>query len=180
MPQRPPEIIYTERLLLRKPEIEDTAAIFDLYAQDPEVTRYLTWAPHQSIADTKLFLRRCMHVWSEGTAFPWTIVRKSDKQLLGMIEIVGIDHSGINLGYVLARQFWGKGYMTESLRQIIDWAFSQDDVFRVWAICDVENTASVRVLENSGMQQEGILRRWLKLAYFGGIPRDCYCYSIVK
>ena len=180
MPHRPPEIISTERLLLRKPEMEDAVAIFELYAQDPEVTRYLTWAPHQSIRDTNLFLQRCINVWHVGTAFPWTIVRKADNQLLGMIEIVGIDHSGINLGYVLAKKFWGNGYMTESLKTIIYWALSQDDIFRIWAICDVENTASVRVLENSGMQQEGVLRRWVKLAHFGDLPRDCYCYSIVK
>ena len=180
MPERPPEMIYTERLFLRKPNLEDAVSIFDQYAQDVEVTQYLTWAPHQSITDTTAFLNRCISVWNEGTAFPWTIVRSSDKQLLGMIEIVRIDHSGINLGYVLARKFWGKGYMTESLKKIINWAFEQDDIFRIWAICDIENIASSRVMEKSGMQREGILRRWLKLSYFGDIPRDCYCYSIVK
>ena len=180
MPERPPENIFTERLFLRKPEIEDAVSIFEQYAQDAGVTQYLTWAPHQSISDTKIFLNRCISVWKEGTAFPWTIVRKSDKQLLGMIEIVRIDHSGINLGYVLARPFWGNGYMTESLKEIINWALRQDDMFRVWAICDVENIASTRVMEKSGMQREGVLRRWLKLAHFGDTPRDCYCYSIVK
>ena len=97
-----------------------------------------------------------------------------------MIEIVNVDHSGVSIGYVLARAFWGNGYMTEALGAVINWALSQTDVYRVWAICDIENQASVRVMEKAGMQKEGILRRWVKLPRFSETPRDCYCYSIVK
>ncbi len=180
MPERPPEKITTDRLSLRKPMMEDAAPIFQLYAQDQKVTKYLTWKPHQSITDTKTFLGRCLDNWKKGISFPWTIVRKKDKQLIGMLEIVGVDHTGIHLGYVLARPYWGNGYMTEALREIIDWALKQKDIYRVWAICDVENFASTRVMEKAGMQKEGILRRWVKTPYFGDKPRDCYCYSIVK
>ena len=121
-----------------------------------------------------------MNVWKEGTAFPWAIIRKTDQQFLGMIEIVAIDHAGVNVGYVLAKKFWGKGYIPEALKAIINWAFLQEEIFRVWAFCDTENIASAKVLEKAGMQQEGILRRWLKLSNISEIPRDCYSYSIVK
>jgi RimJ/RimL family protein N-acetyltransferase len=97
-----------------------------------------------------------------------------------MIEIVAIDQSGVNIGYVLARPFWGKGYMVEALQALIQWAMDQSDIYRVWAICDVSNISSTRVMEKSGMQKEGILRRWVKLPRFGDKPRDCFCYSIVK
>jgi RimJ/RimL family protein N-acetyltransferase len=180
MPERPPEKIKSERLLLRVPMMEDALPIFELYAQDQEVTRYLTFEPHQSITDTKVFLKRCIKSWKNGTSFPWTIVRRIDKQLIGMIEIVNIEHSGIQLGYVLAKNYWGNGYMTESVNKIIGWAFKQKDIYRVWAVCDIENTDSAKVLEKSGMQKEGILRRWANLPNFGKKPRDCYCYSIVK
>ena len=180
MPERPPEKFSTKRLFLRKPVIEDAVPIFENYAQDPEVTRFLTWKSHKSINETKFFIQRCEKVWEEGSAFPWSIVRKYDNQLLGMIEIVMIDHAGVNLGYVLARPFWGEGYMVEALRIITKWAINQNDIFRVWAFCDVENTTSARVLEKSGMDKEGILRRWIRLPQFGEIPRDCFCYSIVK
>lgn len=180
MPERPPEKINTDRLLLRKPMMEDAAPIFELYAQDPEVIRYLTFKPHQSINDTKTFLKKCLNSWKKNTSFPWTIIRQNDKQLLGMLEIVNIEQSGIQLGYVLAQPFWGKGYMTESLIKIIDWSLKQRDIFRVWAVCDLENIASARVMEKAGMQKEGTLRRWVRLPYFGDVPRDCYCYSIIK
>ena len=70
--------------------------------------------------------------------------------------------------------------MTEALLEIIDWAMKQNDIYRVWTVCDKENIASTRVLEKTGMNREGILRRWVKIPHFGEIPRDCYCYSIVK
>ena len=123
MPEKPPEKIHSIRLLMRKPMMEDASPIFQLYAQDTEVTKYLTWKPHLSITNTKTFLKSCLHNWQNGISFPWTIVRKNDKQLIGMLEIVNVDQTGIQLGYVLARPFWGKGYMTEALLEIIDWAF---------------------------------------------------------
>ena len=91
MPERPPEKIVSERLLLRIPTMEDAFQIFQLYAQDPEVTKYLTFEPHQSIKDTKTFLKRCLNNWKKNTSFSWTIIRRHDKQLMGMIEIVNIE-----------------------------------------------------------------------------------------
>ena len=176
----PPKQFESKRLQLRKPLLTDAVPIFEHYAQDEEVTKYLTWQPHNNLIETKEFIRRCVNVWKEGSAFPWAIIRKSDQQFLGMIEIVAIDHAGVNVGYVLAKKFWGKGYIPEALKAIINWAFLQEDIFRVWAFCDTENIASAKVLEKAGMQQEGILRRWLKLSNISEIPRDCYSYSIVK
>lgn len=176
----PPKKFESQRLFLRKPLISDAVPMSEQYTQDEDVTKYLIWQPHKNLKETKEFLRRCVKVWKEGTAFPWAIIRKSDQQFLGMIEIVAIDHAGVNVGYVLAKKFWGKGYIPEALKLIIDWAFQQDDVYRVWAFCDIDNIASSKVLEKAGMQQEGILRRWMKLSNISEIPRDCYCYSIVK
>jgi RimJ/RimL family protein N-acetyltransferase len=180
MPERPPEKFTTERLILRMPMMEDAFPIFELYAQDPDVTKYLTFEPHQSIKDTQSFLERCLKNWKNNTSFPWTIIRRKDIQLLGMIDIASIEQSGIQLGYVLAKPYWGEGYMTESLKLIIQWALNQKDIYRVWAVCDTENKASARVLEKAGMQKEGILRRWVILPNLSEIPRDCYCYSIIK
>ena len=176
----PPKQFITKRLHLRKPLLSDVVAIFEQYAQDAEVSKYLTFKPHKNLGESKEFVRRCVKVWKEGTAFPWAIIRKSDQQFLGMIEIVGIDHAGLNVGYVLAKKYWGKGYMPEALKAIINWGLAQDEIFRVWAYCDVENVASAKVLEKVGMQREGILRKWMKLPNIGENPRDCYSYSIVK
>ncbi len=172
----PPYTFETERLQMRLPISEDADSIFEQYAQDEEVTRYLIWPPHKSIEDTKEFLRRCQTSWSSDSDFPWAIIRKEDNVLIGMVAI-RINEHGVNLGYLLGKQFWHQGYMLETLKPIIDWAFSQDKIYRVWAFCDVENSSSANLLEKAGLHREGILRRWIVLPNRSNIPRDCYSYS---
>ena len=70
--------------------------------------------------------------------------------------------------------------MTEAVRAVVDWAFSLEEVFRVWAVCDTANTASARVLEKAGMAREGILRRWIVHPNVSSEPRDCFVYSKVR
>lgn len=176
---RPPEVIETARLRLRQPEQEDANTIFEQYAQDPEVTRYLVWRPHRHIDETREFLRRCRAVWKEGSAYPWVITRKEDGRLIGTVEI-RIEGHAINLGYALAKPFWGSGYTAEAVMWIIEWGLKQADIYRVWAVCDVENQPSARVLEKAGMSREGILRRWMMLPNRSNEPRDCYCYARTK
>jgi ribosomal-protein-alanine N-acetyltransferase len=175
----PPRIFFTERLILRQPVIEDASAIYEVYAQDKEVTKYLTWKVHSSVKETQEFLKRCNRVWREGMSFPWTILRKSDNQVMGMIE-VSFEETGAILGFVLGQNFWGKEYMPEAIKTIISWCLAQNNLYRVWAFCDCENKASARAMEKAGMQKEGLLKRWLVLPQLGDRPRDCIAYSIIK
>jgi RimJ/RimL family protein N-acetyltransferase len=84
---KPPEIIETPRLSLRRPIAADATAIFEGYAQDPEVTRYLPWQPHKQIHETFEFLDRCAAGWDDSSEFTWVLVRKPDCQLLGMVAL---------------------------------------------------------------------------------------------
>ena len=86
----------------------------------------------------------------------------------------------VEVGYALARPYWGKGYMTETLRAMINLAFTQLDIFRVQAFCDVDNLGSARVMEKAGMQREGLLRRYVLHPNISDEPRDVYLYAIVK
>jgi [ribosomal protein S5]-alanine N-acetyltransferase len=175
----PPETFETERLRLRKPELDDAEEIFRRYAQDSEVTKYLTWLPNGSIEETRDFIRVCLTSWDECRAFHWAILRLEDRQLIGMIT-GRVDGHKLELGYVLARAFWGRGYMTEVVKALIDWALRQNEIYRVWAVCDLENVASARVMEKAGMQREGLLRRWSVHPTSSAEPRDSYCYSITR
>lgn len=177
---RPPETLETGRLTLRKPLTDDAEHIFAKYAQDREVTKYLVWRPHTNLEATRSIVQSFIRAWEENEEFPWVIIRREDDELVGMIAI-RVDHAhGVSAGYVLARQYWGNGYMTEALRAVVDWAFEQPGIYRVWAVHDVENTASGRVMEKAGMQYEGTLRKWTIHPNISDIPRDCRCYSIVK
>ena len=175
----PPESFDTDRLRLRRSVVEDAEAIFTEYAQDAEVAMYLTWKPTGKLEDTREHLRASAGAWREGTAFGWVILRKEDNQLLGAVGM-RVDGHKLELGYVLAKRFWGNGCMTEAVRAVVSWALKEKEVYRIWAVCDVENPASARVLEKVGMQSEGILRRWTIHPNRSDEPRDCYCYAITK
>ncbi len=99
-----------------------------------------------------------------------------------MIGIVACRIRGhaADIGYVLARQYWRRGYMTEAVRAVVEWAASVASVFRVWAVCDTANAASAHVLENVGMSREGVLRRWIMHPSGSSKPRDCFVYSKVR
>jgi [ribosomal protein S5]-alanine N-acetyltransferase len=175
----PPETIETKRFRLRKPTLRDADDIFRKYARDPEVTKYLTWRPNRDVQETRDFLGACLRAWDEGKSFHWVIEKKTDHQLLGMIT-ARVDEHKCELGYVLARSYWGKGYMTEIVQKVVNWALRRGGIYRVWSVCDVNNRASARVMEKAGMRREGILRRWSLHPTISDKPRDSYCYSITK
>jgi RimJ/RimL family protein N-acetyltransferase len=159
--------------------MEDAPAIFEGYAQDPEVTRYLTWKPHQNIRETEQFLLACGQLWRTGKDFPYAITLKDEDKLIGTFGLHPIN-SKIEVGYGLARPYWGKGYMTEALRAVIDWAFTQPDIYRIQAFCDVDNLGSARVMEKAGMQRKGTLQRYVVHPNISDEPRDVFLYAIVK
>jgi RimJ/RimL family protein N-acetyltransferase len=175
----PPKILKTERLRLRKAKLADAEAIFRQYAQDPEVTRYVSWRAHRNLDETREYVQMCLLAWDVGKAFHWVIESAEDKQVMGMI-IARVNAEKWELGYVLARAYWRQGYMTEALKAIIAWALKQKEIHRVWAVCDVDNLASARVMEKIGMAREGILKRWSLHPNLSDEPRDSFCYAITK
>jgi RimJ/RimL family protein N-acetyltransferase len=176
-----PETLIGRRVLLRRAQPTDAAAIFAEYAQDPEVTRYLTWRPHEGVNETEGFLAECVARWEAGTEFTWTVNLAGDEPAgaVGMVACRVCGHAA-NLGYVLARRLWGQGFMSEAARLVVAWAIEQPTVVRVWAVCDTANVASARVLEKAGMQREGILRRWMVHPNVSAEPRDCFVYARVR
>lgn len=175
----PPAVLHTERLMLRKPVMEDAEVIFKKYARDEETTRYLIWKPHQYFGETKQFIERCLTCWEDGSSFPWSITKRENNELTGMLEIHPNRHA-VELGYVIAPEFRQQGYATEAVKSVIAWMLSQPGIYRVWATCDTENLPSAGVLEKAGMQREGILRRYIIHPNISDEPRDSYIYSAVN
>jgi RimJ/RimL family protein N-acetyltransferase len=136
-------------------------------------------SPRRRKRKKREFILRCIRAWEDGSAFPWVILHKSDDRLIGMVEI-RLEGYKADLGYIVARPEWGNGYATEAVQSIVSWAIEQPSIFRVWALCDVDNIASARVLEKVGMDQEGVLRQFIIHPNVSKEPRDVYCYSLVK
>lgn len=174
-----PEVIATRRLVLRRPRLSDADDIFDNYAADPEITRYVTWRPYKDRSEVAPFLRSRLARWDSGEEFSWAITRPEADRVIGMIAC-RVREQAADIGYVLSRDLWGLGYTTEAASAIVDWASNLDFVYRVWAVCDVENKASARVLEKVGMQREGILRRYISHPNISPEPRDCFVYAKVR
>ena len=175
----PPDFLDTDRLRLRLPRRDDAPVIFASYAQDEEVTRYLTWRPHKSVDESYAIIDLTLKLWREGTAFTYVIALKETDIPIGKIAIHP-DGFKASLGYVLARPHWGKGYMTEAVRVVTDWLLRQPDIFRVFATCDADNPASAKVMEKAGMKYEGLLRRYMIHPNISAEPRDCLMYARVR
>lgn len=153
--------------------------MFEEYASDPVVTRYLTWAPHPDVQTTRGYLETCRRGWEQGREYTWAITLPPSDRVVGMIACRG-DDLKVNLGYVLGRRHWGRGYMPEAGRAVVAASFALPSVARVWATCDVDNRASARVLEKIGMLREGVLRAWIRHPAVSDQPRDSLVYSIVR
>jgi RimJ/RimL family protein N-acetyltransferase len=176
---KPPERIETERLVLRKPRMEDALVLFNAYMRDAQVTRYTTWRPHRQLQEAEDFIRDRITAWENEFRFPFVITLQERDEPFGMIDF-HIRNCTVGLGYVIARSHQGKGFATEATRAIIQWAFEQPRIYRVNASTDVENIASQRVMEKAGMLREGLLRKYIVHPNISDIPRDSYIYAITK
>jgi [ribosomal protein S5]-alanine N-acetyltransferase len=176
-PEPPPSELLTARLRLRRPTLADADAVF-AYASDPEVVAFVGWPRHRERSDTVAFLRAAMREFEEGGMITYVAERLDDGQVIGSTGFVR-DH-GLQIGYVLAQKWWRQGYATELAGAMIDFGWSLSGIHRVWAITDVENVGSGRVLEKAGMLREGVLRRFGVHPNLGSTPRDCVVYAKVR
>jgi [ribosomal protein S5]-alanine N-acetyltransferase len=172
-----PARILTTRLELTRPEGRDARAIFERYASDPDVTRFLGWPRHRSVADTETFLKFSADEWDRWPAGPYLIWSRTDRQLLGSTGFAFTVRDQAATGYVLAKDAWGKGYATEALSAVVDVAH-QIGVVRLYALCHPDHGASWRVLEKCRFERD---QTWSGRVEFPnlapGVLQDVVCYQ---
>ncbi len=155
--------LVTSRLLLREFSESDLDAVH-VYAADPEVTRFMDWGPN-SPADTAAFLAevgREVRVVPR-SAYTLAVVVRATGDLVGAVHLekTSSGHRRGEMGYVLARAHWRRGYATEAAATILRFGFDEVDLHKITATCDPDNVSSARVLEKIGMHYEGHLRQHL-------------------
>jgi [ribosomal protein S5]-alanine N-acetyltransferase len=144
------ETIWTERLFLRRPVASDAQAIFDRYASDPEVTRYLSWPTHRRIEATQAFLAWSDADWARWPASSYLVFgRENSERLLGGTGIAFQNPALAVTGYVFARDAWGQGYATEALEAMVGLA-RRTGVRYLVAVCHPSHRPSAHVLEKCG------------------------------
>jgi ribosomal-protein-alanine N-acetyltransferase len=173
-----PFIIDSDRLRYRRPCPDDAQVIFRRYASDPDATRYMAWPRHTSINDTYGFLTFSDAEWRRWPAGPYLIHSREDGSLLGSTGFAFEASSRAITGYIFARDAWGKGYATESLRAMVNLA-PQIGIRELTAACHAEHLASARVLEKCGFMKDGLLRRHTVFPNMDtSEPLDVLAYSL--
>lgn len=157
--------LTTERLVLRPFRRDDAEAMFENWASDPEVTKYLTWTPHRSVEDTRALLT----LWEEESKkednYHWAITLGGE--LIGDIALMDVRDERAVAGYCLCRRFWGKGIMTEALGEVLRFCFEAVGFHRIEICHAAENPASGRVMEKCGLKYEGTKRKSFRLLSTG-------------
>jgi [ribosomal protein S5]-alanine N-acetyltransferase len=172
-----PEIIETDRLLIRRLRYEDAEEIFYVYASKPEATRFVSWPTHQSILDTRAFLNYTIAGWENGVDYSFAIRLRENGRFIGSFGIMN-DQGKIQFGYVLGPQHWNKGFATEVCSYMIEILKGLPEVFRIGTFVDAENIASAKVLVKSGLVEEVRLEKWFRFVNQANQPKDCILFRV--
>ena len=146
--------LETKRLFLRRFVVEDAKAMFENWASDSENVRYVTWDPHPNPQVTQASIERWLLHYQEENTYKWAICKKEDpKQVIGDISVVSQDPQKeiCEGGYILGKNFWGQGIMTEALKAVLHFLLLEVGFKEVQAKYVSLNPASGRVMEKAGM-----------------------------
>ena len=155
------EPIETDRLILRRPRIGDAQAIYERYANDADVTKYMSWPRHDSIEVTEQVVKLWVKQWQGSSGGAFLITDRSSNEVLGSTGFHLMNPHVASTGYVLAKSEWGKGYATEALEGIVNLAKNYG-LQRLFADCHYEHSKSARVMEKCGFEYEGRLRNYIE------------------
>lgn len=172
-----PERIETDRLVLQRLRYEDAEEIFYVYASKPEATRYVSWPTHQSVQETRRFLDYAVKAWDGGADYSFSIRIKESNMLIGSFGVIN-DHGKVSFGYILGPNHWSQGFTTEACQAIMKKLKAMPEVYRIWTLVDVENTASRKVLEKCGFIQEALLYKWFRFINQDNKPKDCFIFRL--
>lgn len=170
--------IYTKRLFLRKISSKDAETLFK-YWSDPEVTKYLNVTTFKNIEQAFSLIRLLNGLYRKKEGIRWGIVTKKDNEIIGTC---GFNNwikksSRGEIGYELGRKYWGKGYATEAVREILKYGFKNMNLNRIEAFTVPQASASINLLEKLGFKKEGMLREY---GYWNGKYWDENVYSLLK
>lgn len=175
------------RLVLRRFTAEDAIPMYEAWARDGQVTKYLRWEPHRSWTVTAALLKEWLALYGKPTSYQWGICLRETGQLIGSISIIPSEPDDAWVakvppsphwepGYALARAHWGQGYATEALCAVRDFWFTQVGGDFLACCHDVRNPASGRVMQKAGFvyDHESTYHR------FDGSAVACRVYYIKK
>lgn len=169
--------IKTERLLLRSFKENDLEAFFAC-CRNPNLGNNAGWKPHETIEESRDILEHFFMAQEN----IWAIVLPKNQRLIGSVGIIPDpkreNPHAFMLGYWLDEAYWGKGYMSEAVKAVLNYGFETLKLNLITANCYPHNERSRKVLEKQGFEYEGTLHQ-AELMHDGQIF-DHQCYYLKK
>jgi len=153
--------LETKRLILRRFRLDDAEKVFNNWASDEEVTKYLVWPPHKDINVTKNVREQWIQNYVKNDFYQWAIELKEINEPVGSISVVkqSDDLKMVHIGYCIGKKWWNKGITSEALSALIKFFFEEVGVNRIESRHDPNNPNSGKVMAKCGMKYEGLLRQ---------------------
>lgn len=173
-----PFLLTTERLGLRPPHQDDWRALFAIWS-DPEAMRYFSFPTMTRAEQAVERFGQLMEASIAGEDLVCMVELLATGEVIGSCDLFNVDEQcgRAEIGFTLNRQHWGKGYMSEAARAVIDHSFNTVGLRRLEADIDPRNLGSARLLERLGFVREGLLReRWV----VGDEISDSALYGLLK
>ena len=172
--------IETKRLLLRPFVASDYQAMYDNWASRPDNLLHVTWDAYESLEVGKQTIIRWGENYQNLDFYKWAIcLKENPDSVIGDISVVDLDETvnACEVGYILGKDYWGQGLMTEALKAVLIYLLQDADFNRVTAKFVTANPASGRVMAKAGMRYEGTFRQ---AVFHKGEVKDFSVYGILK
>ena len=173
--------LTTNRLVLRQFRSSDVGDVFMIFA-DPRVTRFHNVETMTSLNQADELVARRISLFQNNWGIRWAITLLSGPdQVIGSCGF-NLPHRDFRLaevGFELYPEYWRQGLMSEALRAVIDYAYSDRyiiEINRIQAMTSLDNLASINLLQKFGFQQEGVLREY---GYWDGRFHDLRVFSLL-
>ncbi len=172
-------LLTGERVSLRPLKRSDQASL-QKYANDWQVARYLPLMPFPyKLEHARRWINITHRTARNKTEYHLGVHLTGKDEIIGMVGLMKVNWNSRNaeLGYWMARKYWGRGYMREAISLMLRYAFKDLRLVRVYAVVLDTNIPSVKVLERVGFTREGT---WRKAEKFGGRWHNVFGYGILK
>lgn len=171
-------IIETERLILRRLNVNDGKRILEIFS-DEEIMKYYGKYPIHELSEALSLIDKLNSNFDEGRGIRWAIELKNNQELIGTCGLHSWNkvNARIEVGYELHKNYWGNGFVREAVQEVTNYAFESLDIHRIEALTYPENISSIKSLEALGFAYEGELRGY---AYFREMHQDLKMFSLLK
>ncbi|MFP3918596.1 GNAT family protein [Lysinibacillus telephonicus] len=152
--------LYTERLHLRKMDVSDSQTLFKIWS-DPDVTKFMNIENFHHESQATEIITYLDQLASENKAIRYSIIELESNEIIGSCGYNSLDFENdkTEIGYDIAKNYWGKGYAPEAISTLLNYAFNSLNLNRVEAKVEPENLNSIKVLQKLNFTFEGTLRK---------------------